>query len=115
MRQDFRDRIKTAIRDLLLMSQVTRSGIDKPYWTLHLRARHRTELYVRKAQYNLVPAIQGCYPKEATDLEQIKKGMSKSNSHQVLKDAEPWTELGRDLVDGCAGGRSTGKGRKNSC
>ena len=92
MRQDFHDRIKTAIQKILPMSQVTRSGIDKPYWTLHLRAQHRTELNVRNTRYNLVTAIQDCYKKETTDLEQIKHNISMRNSPEVLEDTEPWTE-----------------------
>ena len=94
MRQDFHDGIKTAIQYMFPMSQVTRSGFDKPYWTLNLRARHSKKLIVRNTRCRLVTAIQGCYKEVEgpTHFDQIKHEMSRPNFLQVLEDTETWTE-----------------------
>ena len=91
-RESFHDDIKTAIQDIFPNSQVTRSGIDKPLWTLHLRAQVSTIMHIPNIQKKLVRCIQSFYTTEPTDLETMKEQMSKRNSHQVLEDTEPWTE-----------------------
>ena len=91
LRERFHSQIKPAIQDIFPNSQVTRSGMDKPLWTLHLRAQvsNISNTNIRK---QLVRCIQSFCNTELTELEMMKEQMSVRNSHQVLPDTEHWTE-----------------------
>ena len=90
---NFHADIKSVVQKLFQNSQVTRSGMSEPCWTLRVRARHSTELIVRDTRQSSIKAIQTCCKKHLSknQFQGIKSAMSQHNLHPVFEVTEHWT------------------------